>query len=384
MYYNRTALAFEKTTSTSNYIYYKNMGVNTSYVSKEDIDSYLLKLEDDNFKAELNLKCENDFKEEEIYPEYNLTDFICNKEMNRTTITEKYNGSDKINILINRNYDVLEKIYLHIEFNNEITNKDIFKLLEIELEFTIGGLTIFRSHIIFSFIIALVKGINIFPEINVLRLPIYDFTDHSDCLPIISLQHHDCKFILKNITKHFSSAKLFEFKLVSKYQSNNSRRRLAQNFHAHNIWTNQRWTEYVKHNVPFELKANLLIQCILFYYDVEDHDFDSYIESISFNANHTDWLTFEQDELIIMHIYNFKIYIICLDPKYKNENMFNKQFRTYNDQKDIIGVNFSRLDNIECKINFSDSVIGKKIHIDFMSLNQLRIAYGMAGLSLSN
>lgn len=389
MNYNRTELIFENSAKKSKFGYLnykKQFGVDTDYISKEDIDTYLLKCEDDDLRENLNEKNTydtKDFMEKEIYLENSDRNFISDGKNSRKTITEKYNGSGNLSIFAGHGtIDIVEKIYLDIEFNNEITNKDIFNLLQIEIQMTIGGVQSFKSHIIFSFITALINGIDIFPEINTLRIPLYDFTHCNKCLDISNIVYHKVEFKLNNISNKFST-KSFELKLVGRYTKSlmNIEEKINTR-QSHKIWINQRNKQYVKNNRPFRILPNFVTQCILFYYEIEDCDFSSSIESISFRANGHEWLTFECDELISVYLYNFKVYIVCLDPKYRSEDKFKKQFETFTDQSNIVGVNFSKIDTLECKIKFDDKTAEKDVFIDFMSFNSLKLAGGLAGTVL--
>jgi hypothetical protein len=381
---NKTELIFAST-NKENYLH--NFCKN-QYVFRDNIDQYLLSIEDDDIKNDANILK----KEFESINTTNIEDTDLNilngnyyqnginKKFKNNILTwsKPYDGKDTIEFKIEKICDTLDQIYLHIDFGREITNDDIYNLLNISVKLIIGDNTIFSYRVLNSIIIESLKCTNIFPEIGILRLCILDFK-HS--LPLVALEYHNVYINFSGIVSSFRNTKSFEFKISGKWLDDDARRYLAQTSTEHLVWQNK-CQLYQMNGNEFDLNhGTRLCQFMLFYYKIDDHDFDSGISSIGLMANNSEYLYFDQDELITINIYNYKMYIICLDPKHKQQNKFIECFTKQNNGNNICGVDLSKLNNLKCKIEFeSDYKTGMNVYIDFITLTTLCIMGGMCGI----
>ena len=144
---------------------------NTGYITKEKIDEYLLEQEDneisddfmllkeecnkiDNFIGNELKQSNNDFKilNNTYYEDNSLLNAVASNYTCKTTHTidlknDKNKCKNSFKYEIPRVFDMLEEIYLHIDFGREITQDDIYKLINMKLDIEIGGSVIFKYDV---------------------------------------------------------------------------------------------------------------------------------------------------------------------------------------------------------------------------------------------
>lgn len=108
------------------------------------------------------------------------------------------------------------------------------------------------------------------------------------------------------------------------------------------------------------------------------------VNSVGIKPNGLGYIEWSSDELIQIEILGVPIYIICLDPQFRDINKFKKYMDCKINHKTCIGVNFSKVDNIKFKIDIDnpfDDYSDYNISIYGLHTNILRQGGGLLGLS---
>lgn len=228
----------------------------------------------------------------------------------------------------------------------------------------IGGARIFENRI------SLYIGLGLIRQLDSVTFSIgIPYSQYNDDLYLIALQYHRVKCYLK--LDRFDFISDCSLVLEYKYLSTNTRRDIAQNSHEKYLQLFQssyteltQPTNSITQNLPFDLiSKGLLIET-----DINN------VSSIRLKLNGINRWDYNST---MLKLYSRQISPgIFYIPFNSKIDLFNKDITTYRS-----GLNFSRIDQAEFTINFSQPVT--KLGVHSLYFNILRIMSGMAGLAFS-
>ena len=346
-------------------------------------------LKNDNGAIGLLNICNNDFENNHSIRSYELN----NKDM------IQLNNKDMIqSILIDRNCEMLNTIYLEIELENmkfyELTNQDKIQLFDTEFDLTVGGATLCKSTILTNLFILFSQDINIKLEENKLQIPLVDFTmaninnykninlrDEDLGLPHVALQYHELRMNIRFTTKELFTFMKFNLKVCGKFIDSEPRRALAQIGHEYLFLQSQ--YESSENVDEINLNYNLGAKVIILYFNPLSEDYIDYpkINEIELYKDGNS-LFISQSELLFMELYDICYTIIPLTPEFKSWTNINRALK--NPKKYMSSCTISFEHKFKLYINYESRPDNFEIIYNVITPNIYRIMSGMGGWSFCN
>jgi hypothetical protein len=278
--------------------------------------------------------------------------------------------------------------------------------MDLLVELHIGGQKITTTSFIHSLIYAQVHDITINETERVLRIPLFDFTqlkyNTANCLdgldgldglyglPLISLQYYDVALkFKKKISNHNKNIKIY---VNGKYLLTEQRRILARISHEYLI-TQVTQIKCCEPNKTKELFILGFVQFMIFFIKPFDNSNDCVnypeLSSISLSAYRLEPAVWNQDDLIKFDFMDMSFYVLSFDPIYRTKEKFIEYFKNPIKNQNIRGVNFSRIDRIDCTVETDNYNISHSNQNDFITFiipfnaNYLRVRQGMSGMAFT-
>ena len=333
-------------------------------------------------------------KEIKKYKEFSLDD--------TTLKTFKLNNKDlSQSIHIGRFCDILNKINLEIELNDDITfdeisNYDKQQLFETKITFTIGDDPILDTTILSNLFILFSKDLHIECNDNKMEIPLIDFNmsnlnksklrninEEKYGLPQISLQYH-CTDIGLKFTKDLFKYMKFNIKAYGYNLGCEERRFMAMN-----------GLEYLFINSEFRSSNNFdeiqmyvnATKAIIIYFVPVNDDFIEYpqIDTIEVISNDGSFII-EYDDLLTMDLFDVSYTVIGLTDDFsswKNINRTLKEPHKYLSSSTAQNIADITKDILTFKINYHFKPSNFVLKCNFISPNFLRFMSGMGGKAYS-
>ena len=386
---------------------------------ERELEEYRNNIENETRNFEENLKREefkdvierSDFtvdrllyniEEATLYLEH--SNFII-KDKIKNKIDNKYN---KLEFVIPRQFDIMNKIYLIIDIPEDFVNlpiEDKLSILDITFDFTIGGSLIDNMSLLTSIFLGICEGQNIEQQDNKLIIPLMNFNNYmqkksinykydSIGIPLIALQYSETKIIIKypeNLAHYKFSLKVNGlFSLDTEY-----RRYLAHNSFEYPIFITEK-NESVKlldYHKPMEINLKLISKCFFIYFTPENiKDSDRImlnypvLTSAKLKFNGIFELDFDEEDILSIDILGIKIYILSFSKEFDTWETIMETFKDRNNKLSNEGINLSMYGKTTLYLNFENNDNDNLFNINIInfSFNLLRIMSGMAGKAFSD
>ena len=381
-----------------------NIGFDNCYTTKEDIDEYLYKIEQNDLEDELtnhdkyllddlnnictkydetshltyNAKIDrvDSFNNLPLYPNKTIIDLclgdddvISSYDLNYTL----YPYTNKLVANILRYGDILTKIYFYTETDDII--KNIEHINDLTIQITIDNKLIYSSNApIFQCIL---KDIDINPKDNIISIPIADFSNcKNGGLPLMALYMSDINL---HICGKIHRGWFNKFKLIAIYKFLDQEKRITlacfdDKIHmlsmpGMNFNINKQYVYTF-----FYVCDNMFSQGIMFNFNTDN--LTCYIKRICLTCtNVNDGIWYEEDDLIYTEYLNTKICILCFDPRYKDINKFKKLFTDTSEQI-LYGMRMSNLPKLQIIVEFTEP-IDTNLYVSSIGMNTLKISKGI-------
>lgn len=376
-----------------------------TYTSKSDQTKYLYEIEKYELEKELNesdlsiIKDLNDERSNYVSRlKYSLEGNSAEIDLcyeNITWTKELWDGKDikKYSVEdVGTNFSVYD-VYLKIEkTDGEFTKKDIINLLDFYFVLEIGGQKIFSRDFITMCFFELLDNQEIFIEPNIIYLKAHTFENFKYGLYLRSFGYH----LLKPLVAGLKKDKHYNYKITTIISGKNFEGvdvdYIIKYGYEHVVFFTGEVGFYAvkplksndKHKIHLVHPTSILLYIVFNTNDDNDDDFSNvdldYI-GIILNGNPIWW---EQQEVIKVKLLGVQIFVVCIDPQYRNYNKFCSLIKYDFDPKILRSINFSRMDTIHTVLEFESS--NKKYYMFMKSLhiNILRYLGGMIGKAFAD
>jgi hypothetical protein len=328
-----------------------------------------------------------------------LLNLYYNKENNQSIKLYEINNKDIIeSILIHRNCDMLNTIYLEIELQNmtfyELTNQDKIQLFDTEFDLTVGGATLCKSTILTNLFILFSQDINIKLEDNKFQIPLVDFTigninnykninlrDEDLGLPHVALQYHELRMNIRFTTKELFTFMKFNLKVCGKFIDSESRRALAQIGHEYLFLQSK---SELSENLD-EINLNYILggKVIILYFNPLSEDYIDYpkINQIEIHKDDITYL-FDSSELLTMDLYDICYTVIPITGEFNSWKNINRTLK--NPKKYMSSCTISFEHKFKLYINYESRPDNFEIRYNVITPNIYRIMSGIGWWSYCN
>lgn len=319
-----------------------------------------------------------------------------NFENNHFITSYELNNKDlRQSILIIRNCDMLNTIYLEIELENmtfyELTNQDKIQLFDTEFDLTVGGATLCKSTILTNLFILFSQDINIKLEENKLQIPLVDFTmaninnykninlrDEDLGLPHVALQYHELRMNIRFTTKELFTFMKFNLKVCGKFIDSEPRRCIAQIGHEYLFLKSQ--YESSENLDEINLNYNLGAKVIILYFKPLAEDYIDYPKINEIEILMDEKRIFvDQSELLIMELYDISYTVIPITDDFSSWKNINRTLK--NPDKYMTSISVSYKNTFKMYINYESIPDNFEIIYNVITPNIYRIMSGMGGWS---
>jgi hypothetical protein len=366
-----------------------------SYIGK-NISRYDDEYLDDLLEFEDEIKNQDKFNRSILNIETNKQDLIgddngingllnlCyNQENNQSIKLYELNNKDlRQSILIIRDCDMLNTIYLEIELENmtfyELTNQDKIQLFDTEFDLTVGGATLCKSTILSNLFMLFSQDINIKLEGNKFQIPLVDFTmaninnykninlKNEDLgLPHVALQYHELRMNIRFKTKELFKFMKFNLKVCAKFIDSEPRRCLAQIRHEYLFLQSKYESSKNLDVISLIFSYNLGAKVIILYFVPLNDDYIDYpkINEIEIQKDDITYLC-DSSELLIMELYDISYTVIPITDDFSSWKNINRTLKNPDKYMTSISVSYkntfkmyinyeSRPDNFEIRYTFN-------------------------------
>jgi hypothetical protein len=322
-----------------------------------------------------------------------LLNAIFNEENNKNISVYQLNNKDLQQVIhiYKTKENIINKIYLEIELEenttfDEISNTTKIKLFETLINFTIGGANVIKSTILTNLFMLFSQDINMKQEGNIIQIPILDFNmtktekinlkEHESGFPNSSLFCHDVGLNITFKTTELFKYMKFNIKVCGRYLIRKMERYINSIAHEYIFLMSFHDSDDNMENIS--ISYSLEAKCIIIYFIPLNDDYIDYpqIESIEIYKDGNIYII-ESSELLYMELFDIIYTVIPLSDDFASWKNINRTLK--NPHKYLTSNGMSYENKFKLHINYSLKPTNFVLNYNVVIPNIFRIISGMGG-----